>query len=179
MTSFFWVNAQVRRALARLLTLSDRTKMISVDKGARHTPAVQRTSYPAFTVIAVVFVIAIAVFGACDTSSRGTSATSPKSAPPEMPFTIDGRGDVVSDSFILDPGKYRISINVSGNSDQSGRSGAFIVALYTVVVGMPSVLVETVTTSGNWETTSTVLDRQHFYLDVIAAGEWTVTFHPV
>ncbi|MCY3956966.1 MAG: hypothetical protein OXG65_01600 [Chloroflexi bacterium] len=51
--------------------------------------------------------------------------------------------------------------------------------LFTAALGHPSLLVEAVTASGNWQTTTTVRDRQHFYLDVVATGEWTVTLQPV
>ncbi len=96
-----------------------------------------------------------------------------------MPFTVEGRGEFVSDNFLLEPGKYGATINVSGNSDQHGTAQSFIVTLFTAALGHPSVLVEAVTTSGNWQTTTTVRDRQHFYLDVVATGEWTVTLRPV
>ena len=95
-----------------------------------------------------------------------------------MPFTVEGHGDFISDNFILEPGKYRATINVSGNSDQSGTAQTFIVTLFTAALGRPSVLADEATASGNWQTTTTVLDRQHFYLDIVAAGEWTVTFQP-
>ena len=64
----------------------------------------------------------------------------------------------------------------AGNSDQSGTAQTFIVTLFTAALGRPSVLADEATASGNWQTTTTVLDRQHFYLDIVAAGEWTVTF---
>ncbi|MCY3921339.1 MAG: hypothetical protein OXG27_02945 [Chloroflexi bacterium] len=96
-----------------------------------------------------------------------------------MPFTVQGRGESVSDNFLLEPGKYRATINVSGNSDQSGAAQSFIVTLFTAALGHPSLLVEGVTASGDWQTTTTVRDRQHFYLDVVATGEWTVTLQPV
>ena len=96
-----------------------------------------------------------------------------------MPFTVNGRGGVVSDNFILEPGKYRATISVSGNSDQSGTAQSFIVTLFTAALGHPSVLHDAVTAFGNWQTTTTVRDRQHFYLDIVAAGEWTVTLEPL
>lgn len=96
-----------------------------------------------------------------------------------MPYTVQGRGELVSEYFLLEPGIYGATINVSGNSDQSGAAQSFIVTLFTAALGHPSVLVEAVTTSGNWQTTTTVRDRQHFYLDIVATGEWTVTLEPV
>lgn len=96
-----------------------------------------------------------------------------------MPFTVDGRGGFVSDNFLLEPGKYRATINVSGNTDQSGTAQSFIVTLFTAALGHPALLVEAVAASGDWQTTTTVRDRQHFYLDVVATGEWTVTLEPV
>ena len=95
-----------------------------------------------------------------------------------MPFTVEGHGDFISDNFILEPGKYRATIKVSGNSDQSGTPKSFIVTLFTAALGHPSLLAEAVTESGNWQTTTTVLDRKHFYLDIVATGEWTVTLEP-
>lgn len=96
-----------------------------------------------------------------------------------MPFTVEGRGEFVSDNFLLEPGKFRATINVSGNTDQSGTAQSVTVTLFTAALGHPSLLVEAVTASGNWQTTTTVRDRQHFYLDVVATGEWTVTLQPV
>ena len=145
----------------------------------RHPGSAKPRTFPPLTFIAVVFVVAFAVFGACEASSGDSSTTAADSAPPEMPFTVEGRGGIVSDNFLLDPGEYRATINVSGNSDQSGAAQSFIVTLFTAALGHPSVLVEAVTTSGNWQTTTTVRDRQHFYLDVVATGEWTVTLRPV
>ena len=95
-----------------------------------------------------------------------------------MPFTVEGHGEFVSDNFLLEPGKYRATINVRGNSDQAGTPKNFIVTLFTAALGHPTLLVEAVTESGNWQTTTTVRDRQHFYLDVVATGEWTVTLEP-
>ena len=96
-----------------------------------------------------------------------------------MPFTVEGRGEFVSDDFLLEPGKLRATINVSGNTDQSGTALSVTVTLFTAALGHPSLLVEAVTASGNWQTTTTVRDRPHFYLDVVATGEWTVTLEPV
>ncbi len=96
-----------------------------------------------------------------------------------MPFTVEGRGEFVSDNFLLEPGKYRATINVSDNDDQSGTARSFIVTLFTAALGHPSLLVETVTASGSWQKTATVRDRQHFYLDIVATGDWTVTLEPV
>lgn len=95
-----------------------------------------------------------------------------------MPFTVEGHGEFVSDNFLLEPGKYWATINVSWNGHQSGTPRSFIVTLFPASLGHPSLLVEAVTESGNWQTTTTVLDRKHFYLDVVATGQWTVTLKP-
>ena len=146
---------------------------------ARRPSSVKPPTDPPLTFIAVVLVVALAIFGACGASSDDSSTESTGSAPPEMPFTVEGHGEFVSDNFLLEPGKYWATINVSGNSDQSGTPKSFIVTLFTAALGHPSLLVEAVTESGNWQTTSTVRDRQHFYLDVVATGEWTVTLKPI
>ena len=96
-----------------------------------------------------------------------------------MPFTVEGRGEVVSDNFLLEPGEYVATISVSGNSDRTDSAQSFIVTLFTAALGHPALLVEAVTDSGNWQKVTTVRDRQHYYLDVVATGEWTVTLKPV
>ena len=96
-----------------------------------------------------------------------------------MPFTVEGHGEFVSDNFLLEPGKYWATINVSGNSDQSGTPRSFIVTLFPASLGHPSLLVEAVTESGNWQTTNCSEIVKHFYLDVVATGEWTVTLKPI
>ena len=146
---------------------------------ARLPCAAKPRTYPPLTYIAVVLVLAFVALGACGTSSGDSSAGSTGSAPPEMPFTVEGRGEFVSDDFLLEPGKLRATINVSGNTDQSGTAQSVTVTLFTAALGHPSLLVEAVTASGNWQTTTTVRDRPHFYLDVVATGEWTVTLEPV
>ena len=156
----------------------DRREMSPTHGRARYPRAAKRPSHPPLTFIVVVLIVAFAVIAACEDSPRDESTSSAKSAPPEMPFTVEGHGDFVSDNFILEPSKYRATINVSGNSDQSGTPKSFIVTLFTAALGRPSVLADEATASGNWQTTTTVLDRQHFYLDIVAAGEWTVTFQP-
>ncbi|MYD92770.1 MAG: hypothetical protein F4Y02_03560 [Chloroflexi bacterium] len=129
--------------------------------------------------IPIVLVVAFVAFRVCEATSGDSSTKSTDSSPPEMPYTVQGRGELVSEYFLLEPGIYGATINVSGNSDQSGAAQSFIVTLFTAALGHPSVLVEAVTTSGNWQTTTTVRDRQHFYLDIVATGEWTVTLEPV
>ena len=146
---------------------------------ARRPNSVKPRTDPPLTLITVVLVVALAALAACGASSGNASAGPTGSLPPEMPFTVEGHGEFVSDNFLLEPGKYGATISISGNSDQSGTPRSFIVTLFPASVGHPSLLLEGVTESGNWQTTTTVLDRKHFYLDIVATGGWTVTLKPL
>ena len=134
--------------------------MNATHKRAPRSHAAKPRTNPLLTYTAVLLVVAFAIFGACGASSDDSSTESTGSGPPEVPFTVEGHAGFVSHNFILEPGKYRATINVSGNSDQSGTPKSFIVTLYPAALGHPSLLVEAATESGNWQRTTTVRDRQ-------------------
>ena len=150
---------------------------MSIWQALRPGSAKPRT-YAPLMFIPIVLVVAFVAFRVCEATSGDSSTKSTDSSPPEMPYIVQGRGELVSEYFLLEPGIYGATINVSGNSDQSGTARRFTVTLFAANLGIPTLLADAVTAAGNWQAATNVKARQHYYLDVVATGKWTVTFEP-